>query len=440
MKMMRKPDPAALLEPDNSYDLVCVGAGPANLSVAALLHPYRERVSLLVLERHDAPVWHQGMLLDDAMMQSAFLKDLTTPVDCTNPFSFVAYLQDAGRLYDFVNRGNWHASRHEFCRYLGWVSSHLGSVRHGAEVVEIRWNAGQFCIALANGETLTSANICIGTGSVPFVPFDVPPCSADRCFHSSQYLVHRSAIQGDHVAVIGGGQSGVEIVIDLLQQGRASAVTFITRRDSLYPLDDSPFVNQFYTPDGAANFAGLPAPARERFLACNRLTGDGASPDSLRRLYELLYARQVGGGRPRFELRCALECVAVTRGQDALLLQTRETQIGKEDTVAVDRVILATGYKQRLPDCLAALRPAIAASIARDGVRKDYSVRWEGEARNKVFVQNFSRGQFGLGDPYLSTLAWRASQIVNSTLCEQAYPRRPAIGTHPVPECVASRT
>lgn len=98
------------------YDVVGIGAGPFNLSVAALLHPAKE-VKHRFFEKQKQFCWHPGMLLQNTTIQNSFLKDLVSFADPISPFSFLAFLHDQKRLYEYVNAGFLRTSRQEFNQY-----------------------------------------------------------------------------------------------------------------------------------------------------------------------------------------------------------------------------------------------------------------------------------------------------------------------------------
>ena len=74
-------------------DLIGIGAGPANLSLAALLTIARERgltsLRATFLERNPAVFWHSGQMFPGTLMQTEFYRDLVTPIDPTSRFSFL---------------------------------------------------------------------------------------------------------------------------------------------------------------------------------------------------------------------------------------------------------------------------------------------------------------------------------------------------------------
>jgi lysine N6-hydroxylase len=109
------------------FDVMGVGAGPFNLSVAALMHPIKS-LRHRFLERQTQFCWHAGMLLQNTTVQNSFLKDLVSFADPTSPFSFLAFLHEHKRLYEYVNAGFQRTSRREFNQYLQWVAKCLPAV------------------------------------------------------------------------------------------------------------------------------------------------------------------------------------------------------------------------------------------------------------------------------------------------------------------------
>jgi lysine N6-hydroxylase len=75
------------------HDLVGVGAGPTNLSLAALIETARflGRINLRskFFEKNSRVRWHSGQLFQGTLMQTEFYRDLVTPVDPTSRFSFL---------------------------------------------------------------------------------------------------------------------------------------------------------------------------------------------------------------------------------------------------------------------------------------------------------------------------------------------------------------
>lgn len=105
----------------NPDTVVAIGAGPANLSFAALMRPFPE-IETVLFEKKERLSWHSGLMLADSKLQTNALKDLVTPVDPTNNFSFLCYLQENNRLYSGLVSGLGSIDRIEFEDYLRWAS------------------------------------------------------------------------------------------------------------------------------------------------------------------------------------------------------------------------------------------------------------------------------------------------------------------------------
>ncbi|HVM02743.1 MAG TPA: SidA/IucD/PvdA family monooxygenase, partial [Acidimicrobiales bacterium] len=107
------------MTPGRPYDVVGVGIGPFNLSLAALADGV-PGLRTLFLERRPRFSWHPGLLLDGAALQVSFLADLVSLVDPTSRWSFLAYLRAHDRLLPFYLRERWRPSRREYDDYCRW--------------------------------------------------------------------------------------------------------------------------------------------------------------------------------------------------------------------------------------------------------------------------------------------------------------------------------
>src|ERR1700716_37348 len=191
-----------------TLDAVGVGAGPSNLRLAALLAPTGFRARFF--DKNAGFEWHPGLLFPEATIQVSFLKDLVTLVDPTSPYSFLAFLRARKRLYRFINRSG-NVSRLEFNQYLQWAAGRLPNVEFGAEVREVAIDEQAFAVRL-DGRVVRTTNIVLGTGLVPNVPAWARPHLGDTVFHSNDYLRHPIDVTDRTIAVVGGGQSGGEVV------------------------------------------------------------------------------------------------------------------------------------------------------------------------------------------------------------------------------------
>src|SRR5260370_11541584 len=148
-------------------DAVGVGAGPFNLSLAALLAP--TGFNARFFDKSADFQWHPGLLFPEATIQVSYLKDLVTLVDATSPYSFLAFLRAHKRLYRFINRTEIRVSRQEFNQYLQWVAGRLPNVEFGAEVRAVGLDHQSFTVQL-DRRTLYTKALVLGTGLVPHIP------------------------------------------------------------------------------------------------------------------------------------------------------------------------------------------------------------------------------------------------------------------------------
>src|SRR3954452_16441388 len=104
------------IDEDKAHDVVGIGFGPSNLSLATALDEVGRAsgggpIDAVFFEKQAALGWHRNMLLPGAKMQISFLKDLVTFRTPNSPYSFVSYLHSEGRLAAFANRKEFFPSR-----------------------------------------------------------------------------------------------------------------------------------------------------------------------------------------------------------------------------------------------------------------------------------------------------------------------------------------
>jgi lysine N6-hydroxylase len=404
-----------------TYGAVGVGVGPFNLSLAALLAPFTG-FRVRFFDKTADFQWHPGLLFSEATIQVSYLKDLVTLVDPTSVYSFLSFLRAHKRLYRFLNREQTRVSRKEFSQYMAWVAGRLPNVEFGAEVREVSLDGEAFSVRLDRG-TFSTLNIVLGTGLIPNIPKCARPFLGNEVFHSIDYLRQPLDTTGKVVLVVGGGQSGAEVVWHLLADTShmPRQLTWTSRRENFLPLDESPFTNELFSPSYSDYFFKLPPERHDVILAEQKLASDGVSQPLLQRIYDRLYDLEflepVGRrvrllpGNELFEMRRA------SQGWELGLCD----RWGKTQSVRADIIVLATGASYALPD---ALRP-LASRIRwdRDGyaVRSDFSIEWDGPPGLRMYAQNAARHMRGIADPNLSLMAWRSAVIANSLLGRPVY-------------------
>ncbi|MEU8759113.1 SidA/IucD/PvdA family monooxygenase [Streptomyces sp. NPDC048659] len=436
---------------DRPLDLVGVGIGPFNLSLAALAHGVPGGLATAFFEQRPAFHWHPGLLIEGATLQVPFLADLVTLADPASPWSFLSYLRGRDRLFPFYFAEKFHIQRAEYDAYCRWVSGQVPGLHFGHQVDSVRWNPERrlfevdFTQLDADGEAEAlgraySRNVVLGVGTEPYVPEPLRPL-ADApgvpVIHSADYLTHReSLLAAGHVTVIGSGQSGAEVFLDLLR-GRpegAEKLHWLARSEAFAPMEYSKLGLEHFTPDYTRYFHALPEPVRGELVPRQWQLHKGIDADTIAAIHDELYRRTLHGGWPDAVLTPGVRVrtagrVATTR----IELHLEHAQQNTRSRLTTDAVVLATGYQERpVGRMLAGLDPYMRHDAAgRPRIDAAYRLVLDPSVTGSVYVQNAEKHTHGVGAPDLGLAAWRSAVILNSVTGTEPYPlpRRTAFTT-----------
>jgi lysine N6-hydroxylase len=397
---------------------VGVGVGPANLSLASLMHS-RPELHGLFLERRPSFGWHDGQQLPDAALQVSMLKDLVSLTDPTSPFTFLAYLHDQGRIYHYLNARFEAVPRMEFRNYLAWAADRNPSVVFGEEVLSIDFDT-VFRIQTSRRE-LSADHVSVAVGNQAWIPPAGRPFLTDpRVFHVCEYASAATDLAGQRVTVIGGGQSGAEAFLDLINRPTdrlPRRVAWVSRRPNFLPIDDSPFTNDYYMPDHSDYFASLSLAVRQEFNAQHLLSSDGISEATLRQIYQRIYTHHYIHRRPDlialYPHRTLTGMSENPAGGGYQLDLTHGQHPSLTEHLDTDAVVFATGYKPHPMPFLQPLRTRLHFEDGEYQIDPHYAAIWDGPSDHHLFLQNATRCQRGLADPNLSLLAWRSQRILD---------------------------
>ncbi|QRM32609.1 lysine N(6)-hydroxylase/L-ornithine N(5)-oxygenase family protein [Microvirga sp. VF16] len=422
-----------------AHDVVGIGFGPSNLALAIALEEARRSVrpglDVHFIERQPRFAWHPGMLLPDSDMQISFLKDLVSLRDPTSPFTFVNYLHRKNRLQSFINQKTFFPSRIEFNDYLGWAAAHFADrCSYGQEVVAVEPESrGRDVTRLrvisrhAQGreQTRLAHSLVLAVGGVPHVPEVFTPLGRhERLVHSSRYLPALEQLdlqQGrPRLAVVGAGQSAVEVMLDLHGRVPGATIDLVYRGLALKPSDDSPFVNEIFDTAFTDFMFSQASEDRRELIAAFRNTNYAVvDSDLLQRLYTLLYRQRVAGHGP-IALLGSREITAASSDGAGLVLDLAERRGGSVERRRYDVVFLATGYRR---DEVPSVLNGLESYLARGGVDRNYRLGTAG-LRPAIFLQGCSEASHGLSDTLLSVAAARATEIADALLAHLAQPCR----------------
>ncbi|WP_228980287.1 lysine N(6)-hydroxylase/L-ornithine N(5)-oxygenase family protein [Streptomyces sp. DH12] len=427
-------------EEPRTVDLLGVGVGPFNLSLAALADGV-PGLDAVFLDQRPAFRWHPGLLIEGATLQVPFLADLVSLVDPTSRWSFLNYIRTQERLFPFYFAERFHIPRAEYDAYCRWVSEELPSCRSGHRVDAVAWDEDREAYAarytrldehgaaLGTG-TVLARHLALGVGTAPHVPAPLRALAADPdapVLHSADYLAHRDRLlTAGHVTVVGAGQSGAEVLLDLLRARPhgSEGLTWLARTPAFAPMEYSKLGLEHFTPDYTRYFHDLPETARDRLLPAQWQLYKGVSTDTLGDIHEELYRRALTGGWPDVTLTPGVAVTAAEQRGGRVRLTLEHTEEGSRGELATDAVVLATGYAERPVD---GLLEALGPHISRDGagrplVGRDQRLVLDDKVGGAVFVQNAERHTHGVGTPDLGLAAWRSAVILNALTGRPAYP------------------
>ncbi|MET9799896.1 SidA/IucD/PvdA family monooxygenase [Streptomyces sp. NPDC006368] len=440
---------------EHPHDLVGIGIGPFNLSLAALAHGVPGGLATAFFEQRHTFSWHPGLLIEGTTLQVPFLADLVTLADPTSPWSFLNYLRGRDRLYPFYFAERFHIQRAEYDAYCRWVSDHVPGLHFGHQVDAVRWNPERDVFevdytqldadgqAEALGRTHTR-HIVLGVGTEPYIPEPLKPLAEAPTvpvLHSSDYLDHRDRlIAAEHVTVIGSGQSGAEIFLDLLRARPVGAekLHWLARTEAFAPMEYSKLGLEHFTPDYTRYFHALPEQVRNDLVPRQWQLHKGIDAHTIADIHDELYRRTLHGGWPDAVLTPGVSVRTAGRlATTKVELHVEHTQQGTRDRITTDAVVLATGYRERpLDRILTGLDPYMRRDSAdRPRIDDTYRLVLDPSVTGAVHVQNAETHTHGVGTPDLGLAAWRAATILNSLTAKEPYPlpRRTAFTTFGLP-------
>lgn len=415
-----------------TYDLVGVGIGPFNLSVAALAEQVPE-MSVAFFDENPEFCWHPGLLIEGTTLQVPFLADLVTLVDPASPWSFLSYLKARDRLFPFYFAEKFHISRREYSNYCRWAAESLPSCSFGRRVRSVRWDAEEQVFEVeiedmltANRETVAARNVVLGVGAEATVPGPFSSLVGKEVFHSASYLDRVDSLsEASDVTVIGSGQSGAEVFLDLLrrQPDTGSRLRWLTRSRAFAPMEYSKLGLEHFTPDYTRYFRTLPQETRDQVMPEQWQLYKASSAETLAEIHDVLYERGVDGQPPEAELMPNIAVTDARREDGRFQLSCHHTEQDRTFEVSTDRVVLATGYTSNRPSCL----DPLVANIEWDAhgryqVDDDYRVALDERVSGGLYVQNAETHTHGVGAPDLGLGAYRAASIINAVSGGSTFP------------------
>jgi len=416
-------------------DVVGIGFGPANVALAIAIEELCPDLRPVFLERHQRPCWQPGMLLDGSDIQHNPARDLATPRNPRSRYTFLNYLFEEGRLFEFLNLGIPYPLRKDYAHYVVWAAEQFADqVRYGtvAERVEPADVGGRQGVAvrLRGGRTVLGQAAVVAPGRAPNLPPAFRGVSDPRVFHFTDYLDRideLAALARPRLAVVGGSQSAVELVLDASRRLPHGTVTNVLRGFGYRQKDLSPFTNEVYFP-GFVDYYYEASEASRRDLdrQLHFTNYSAADMDVIQALYVQLYEGRLDGDE-RVRLIRNADVVRCRPEPDAVRLDLVERHRATTCEIEADGVVLATGFldltvehgPQFLPDLLEPVAGLVSRTQAgHAAVGRDYRLLAADEAAlPPVYLNGLCETSHGMGDAgSFSLLSLRAATIAESLL------------------------
>lgn len=415
------------------FDLVGIGFGPANLSVAIHIEEQQIPLKTCFLESRSEFIWHPDMLIDGTRMQISFMKDLVTQRNPTSSYSFLNYLHQQKRLSRFINMSSFQPTRQEFNHYLSWAAKRVqkngyNQVCYDNQVIDIQplqtqGEVAKLRIVSQDSKGRVSEriarNILVAVGGQPRLPDAFNKIKNLSQVHSLTHSIHykswqqsfaTSAGKAPRIAIVGAGQSAAEIFIDLVKKYPKGHVDIINRERSIHPSDDSPFVNEVFDPEFTDEMFASSKQTRhsllQRFQGTNYAVVD--MPE-IEQIYQIFYDQQITGNLRHHHLSAHNIEQAILQPDTSWTLDMQNGINGERFSKTYDGIVLATGftYNKHLQ-----MLSALEQWRTDKSVERHYRLPMQDSFTVNIYLQGCNESSHGLSDTLLSVMAIRAQEIV----------------------------
>ncbi|WP_347552801.1 SidA/IucD/PvdA family monooxygenase [Pseudalkalibacillus hwajinpoensis] len=375
--------------------------------------------------------WHPGMLIDGMDLQVPFLADLVTIADPKSPYTFLNYLHEHNRLYQFYFFNKLDIPRKEYNAYTRWVAGNLSNCHFGKEVIDVVYRDGEQYYEVTIKDVQTSRNqvvkvkhVVLGTGSVPNIPEGFDQYPIEDVLHTNHYLYHEKDMkQTKSVTVVGSGQSAAEVFYDLLhdQERYGYSLTWLTRSPGFFQLESAKLGQEVFSPDYVSYFHGLPFEERKEALGTLGTLRKGIDPTTLKSIYHLLYHRSTEV-QLDVTIQPLTEVNAITKVGHCYRLSCRQWQEDHEFTVDSDKIVLATGYKPHFPEWFVRIGEEIEwEDDKRFKVGMDQELIFKDGRENHVFTLTNLDHSHGAGATNLALSVERNKRVLNFIAGKELY-------------------
>ena len=337
-------------------------------------------------------------------MQTEFYRDLVTPVDPTNRFSFLNYLRLSGRLDQFFCSSTIYPTRVEFQAYFNWVAKQIPDLVFDAQVNSVDYDPATklFVVGVDPDKRYESKHIVIGSGARPKSNTETE--QTGRVVDVSKLLGFKFPKSLQRVLVVGGGQSAAECINYLLDEfyDTATRITWVTSEGEFKALDTSNFSREVLSIGHALAFASLPEGVREKMNCDDKSVVNGITPLFAQALYQRLYRLKYFTSdemRPSVHIQVNTEVVEIHDDGRDVVVRARTPTSGEAQAQTFDCVILCTGVDEESIFGSALIGPRLKARLNKNENQTGYVIAWDGpddQSANSTGRSTKSRPKAGL--------------------------------------------
>ena len=407
------------------YDIVGIGVGPFNLSLACLTENI-DHLNTIFFDQKENFDWHSGIMPEWSTLQIPFIADLVSFADPKNRFSFLNYLKETNNLYQFFIRESFYMLRAEYNQYCQWAVNGLNNIHFKSCVKEITFNEQQQFYTLLieqAGQGIKkyhAKHLVLGTGTTPVKP---KFCQKNQpnVHSSAEYMHHKPTYANKKsITIVGGGQSGAEIYYDLLSEidVHQYQLNWVTKSPHFFSMDLGKLTLEYTSPDYIEHFYSLEQTKRDQVIQSQSALYKGIEIGLVNRIYDLLYQKsRLAPLSTRLMPNCVLN--EVNEGDNDLDLVFYNSDTEQKFKFKSEILILALGYDYKIPEFLQPIHHLVNwDNKKRMKINRDYSIN----DNKNIFVQNVGLYSHGFTVPDLNMGCYRNAIIINTILGKDIYP------------------
>ena len=417
------------------FDVLGVGFGPANIAVAVANEELGTDLKIRFFEKNKTSAWQSGMQFGQSDIQNHPLRDLVTPRNPRSKYSFTNFLHTKGRLFEFLNLGKTYALRSEYTQYIEWVAQHFSdSVSYETEVKSINYVRGNdqplYKLTTSENTVFYGRSLIVAPGRTPYIPAPFDKLSSPRIIHLTDFIPTLNKNKGkslQKVAVVGGSQSAIEILLHLSDTLPETAIYGFSRAFGYRMKDVSPFTGEVYFPKFVDTYYSSTSEQKRTLNKDLRFTNYSATDaDVLDALYLKMYQEKIEGRERIFIVRSSNILNADITETEKISLSYSSIEVPEVTKTDFDLIILATGFKNLGASEDEEKYPAILSDLVNfaetdhNGVlriNKDYSLpmKAENHLQAPCYLNGLCESSHGMGDAgSFSMLSLRSAVIINS--------------------------